>query len=225
MYGYFNYKDELYHHGVIGMHWGVRRYQSYAENPKTADREKGRTGDKGRETGSRSDFVNKMSQKKTEITNKVTKKYNAMKKEHEKKEREKEKEKAAKKAEKEKIKKYNYKESDEYKNASKAGKFAQTSLHIASNLYNGFGDTKKYEYKTREAGENWEGSHRVKEGAKMVAKTVIVGAAAKVAIKYGRQAIRQAYYDGTLTDIANKGKRYLNKGKSAANFVLKKVMR
>lgn len=55
---YLQFKNELYHHGILGMHWGIRRFQRYP---------KGYTGD-GKYTGS---SVNKRNKTEKDIKRRI----------------------------------------------------------------------------------------------------------------------------------------------------------
>lgn len=58
---YYINNDELYHHGVLGMRWGIRRYQSYAENPKLSDRKKAKLAYKERKAANYKRYMDDIS--------------------------------------------------------------------------------------------------------------------------------------------------------------------
>ena len=66
--------NELYHHGILGMHWGIRRYQPYGQgySPKSKGREVGEAA----KVEGRADRIEKRAQKyRDKETKKVTKYY------------------------------------------------------------------------------------------------------------------------------------------------------
>ena len=67
--------DELYHHGIIGQKWGVRRYQNEDGSLTAAGRKKYGYTDSGKETGANSGYKSKRSANKNEEDN-VAYKYN-----------------------------------------------------------------------------------------------------------------------------------------------------
>lgn len=69
-YGNNDYRDYLAHYGVLGMHWGIRRYQPYSVKPRGSGKIGKEIGEAKKGTDKYSAKLNKLGQKKTRLETK-----------------------------------------------------------------------------------------------------------------------------------------------------------